>query len=701
MRKMSEREEVKAAEEKAEEELKEAAECCDEDECDCEKHAHKRRHDADDDDDHDHRHHGCEHCHGDDDEEEEEGNPVPALIIGLVLGIAAFILTRTGLRAYIIPESLSSVWQRVIEIAIWLVPYLVSSFAVLKEAGEKIIHGNVFNEEVLMTIATVGAIVIGEYPEAVAVMLFYRLGELFEDRAVDKSRDSIVSLMDIRPDSATVLRDGVETKVHPEEVEKGEIIIVRPGEKIPLDGEIIEGSASINTAALTGESKLSDKTAGDSVISGSLSTSGLLKVKTTSEFGESTVSKILKLVENSAEKKAKTEKFISKFAKYYTPIVVGCAVLLAVIPSIITGDWRTWVYRALTFLVVSCPCALVVSVPLTFYAGIGCASKQGILIKGSNYLEILSKADSVVFDKTGTLTKGNFSVEDIHPNQVTADELLDITAAAESYSSHPVAESIVAAHKGHIDKSRIGNVREIAGKGIEAEVDGKIYYVGNGSLMEKVGADWHECHLVGTIVHVSCGKEYLGHIVINDQIKEDSAEAISGLRGLGVNKIRMLTGDDAKVAQNVANKIKIDEYKANLLPEDKITNVEEYMKDSEYLLFVGDGINDAPVLMRADAGIAMGALGSDAAIEAADVVVMDDKPSKIPEAVSISRRTMKIAIQNIIFALAVKTVILILCTFGIVGMWVAVFGDVGVLVLCILNALRAMKNKKSSKKIIK
>ena len=590
-----------------------------------------------------------------------------------------------------------------VEFILFVIPYVIAGYDVLKSAAVNIIHGRIFDEKFLMMIATVGAFATGEYPEASAVMLFYQVGELFQSIAVGRSRKSIAKLMDIRPDYAVVIRDGKEEKVSPDEVSVGEIIIIRPGEKIPLDGVIIEGTSSINTAALTGESAPVDAGTSDTVISGTLNLTGVIKVKTTSSFGQSTVSKILELVENASDKKAKVENFITKFARWYTPAVVIAAVLLGVIPPLFIGIgswevWKAWLIRACVFLVVSCPCALVVSVPLSFFGGIGAASKRGILIKGAGYMEVLSKTDTVVFDKTGTLTKGVFSVEDVHPNLIGKPELLDIAAACESFSSHPVAQSIVRAHEGHIDRSRISNVEELAGKGVKAVVDGQTYYVGNGQLMELCGAKWHECHLTGTIIHIAreteSGTEYLGHIVINDEIKEDSASAVKELKSLGVKELIMLTGDKAKVAQNVAEKIGLTGHHAELLPADKVSKVEELLaKGGGKLAFVGDGINDAPVLMRADVGIAMGAMGSDAAIESADVVLMDDKPSKIAESIRIARKTMRIVWENIVFALAVKVIILVLGAMGIANMWLAVFGDVGVLVIAILNAVRCMRVK--------
>ena len=587
------------------------------------------------------------------------------------------------------------------ELVLYAIPYVIAGYDVLKTAFINLIHGQIFDEKFLMMVATVGAFGTGEYPEASAVMLFYQVGELFQSIAVGRSRKSIAKLMDIRPDSATVIRDGEEIEVSPEEVEVGETIIVKPGEKIPLDGVIIEGESTVNQAALTGESAPVDKAYSDNVISGTLNLTGVIKVRTTSTFGQSTVSKILELVENASDKKAKVENFITKFARYYTPAVVIAALLLAVIPPLFLGIgnweiWKTWLTRACVFLVVSCPCALVVSVPLSFFGGIGGASKDGILIKGAGYMEVLSKIDTVVFDKTGTLTKGVFEVDDVHPNIVSVAELKDIAACCESFSSHPVAQSIVRAHEGHIDKSLIGDVSEIAGKGVKAVVDGKTYYCGNGQLMDMCGAKWHDCHLTGTIIHVARETdgdvEYLGHIIINDQIKEDSASAIKELKNAGVKRLVMLTGDKKSVAENVAEKLGLTGFFAELLPADKVAKVEELLASEKgRLAFVGDGINDAPVLMRADCGIAMGAMGSDAAIESADVVLMDDKPSKIADAMKIARKTMRIVWENIIFALGVKAVILILGAFGIANMWIAVFGDVGVLIIAILNAMRCMK----------
>ena len=578
-----------------------------------------------------------------------------------------------------------------IKIVIALVAYGLAGWDVLWGAVRGIAHGQVFDEKFLMAVATLGAIASQEYTEACAVMIFYQIGELFQGIAVGKSRRDIAALMDIRPDTANVLRGGVEQEVSPEEVAVGETIVVKPGEKIPLDGEVIEGSTAVNTAALTGESLPQDKNVGDKVISGSINMTGVIKVRTTSEFGESTVARVLELVENSASKKAKVENFITRFARYYTPCVVIAALILALIPPLFVGNWWDWINRALTFLVVSCPCALVVSVPLSFFGGIGGASRKGILIKGSNYLETLSKVNTAVFDKTGTLTKGSFAVTAIHPAKVSNDELLDIAAVAEFNSNHPIAQSIVAAHKGHINPERVSSVKEIAGRGVEAVIDGRTIYVGNSKLMDDVHADWHDCHHVGTVIHIAENGKYLGHIVISDEPKPDSKEAIQQLKALGVKKVVMLTGDSRKVAENVANELGVDEVRAELLPADKVTEVEKLLESNGPLAFVGDGINDAPVLSRADVGIAMGALGSDAAIEAADVVLMDDKPSKIPEAMNIARKTMRIVRQNIIVSLTVKGLVLIITAIGMGNMWYAVFADVGVLILAVLNAMRALK----------
>ena len=623
-------------------------------------------------------------------------------------------------------DGAAPILRRAAMIVIYLIPYLIVGLDVIKGAIKKIGTGDFLDEEFLMMIATAGAFAIGEYPEATAVMLFYQVGELFQSIAVGKSRKSIAAMMDICPDTAIVRRDGAEEKVDPSEVLVGETILVKPGEKVPIDGVISEGSTSLNTAALTGESLPVEAVPGSSVYSGSINLSSAIKVTTTTAYENSTVARILELVENSTDKKARSEKFITKFARIYTPVVVALAVLIAVICAIFTDLGVSGsIYRGLIFLVVSCPCALVVSVPLSFFGGIGACSRRGILVKGSNYLEALSKIDTVVLDKTGTLTEGAFAVEDIHPNQIDADELIDIAALAESRSHHPVAESIVKAHGTHIDASRLGDVEEIAGRGIRAVIDNKEYFVGNGKLMEDVHADFHECHLPGTVVHVSCGAEYLGHIIINDVLKKDSKAAVSAMRKAGVRDIVMLTGDNEKVASKVAAEVGITNYHAGLLPAQKVDHLESILgakstrpaasasgaasassaaasasegsgassdlsRSSGLVAFVGDGINDAPVLTRADVGIAMGALGSDAAIEAADVVLMDDHLSKIPEAIRIGRKTMRIVTENIVFSILVKVAIMVLGALGLVGMRVAIFGDVGVLILAILNSLRAL-----------
>ena len=598
----------------------------------------------------------------------------------LRIGLAALLLSGAAL----LPAE--GLWKALA----FAVPWLVIGWDVLWDAVRGIAHGQVFDEKFLMAIATIGAFAIGEYPEAAAVMLFYQIGEWFQSVAVGRSRKSIAALMDIRPEYAVVLRDGEEQEVDPEEVAIGETIVLRPGERVPLDGSVLEGSGSLNTAALTGESLPVDVGPGDRVISGSINLTGLLRVKVDSAYEDSTVSRILELVENSAEKKAKVESFITRFARWYTPCVVISALLLALVPPLFVGNWGEWIHRALIFLVVSCPCALVVSVTLSFFGGIGGASRAGILIKGANDLETLASVDTVAFDKTGTLTQGSFQVDAVHPREMEADELLDIAAAAESHSTHPVAESIVKAHGGHIDPARLGEIRELAGLGLQAEVDGETFFVGNGKLMDQVGADWHECHLPGTVVHIARGKEYLGHIVINDALKPDAASAMEALRKLGVRRTVLLSGDRQRVAEAVAKELGLDEVRAELLPEQKVEEVEKLLQGGAKLAFVGDGINDAPVLARADVGIAMGALGSDAAIESADVVLMDDKPSRIALAVKIARKTMGIVRQNIAFALGVKFIILILGALGIADLWLAVFGDVGVLILAILNAMRCL-----------
>lgn len=587
-----------------------------------------------------------------------------------------------------------------LRIILLMAAYLIVGYEVLWSALRNILHGEIFDENFLMALASIGAICIGEYPEAVAVMLFYSVGELFSDIAVGRSRKSIAALMDIRPDYAVVLRGATEQKVSPDEVRVGETIIIRPFERIPLDGTIIDGTSSVNTSALTGEALPSDKTIGDSVISGTINLSSVLKVEVKSVYAESTVTKILDLVQNASEKKTKSENFITRFARIYTPCVVIGALLLACVPPLLFGEpWSDWITRALIFLVVSCPCALVISVPLTFFGGIGAASREGILVKGSNYMEALSKVKTVVFDKTGTLTKGSFAVTAIHPETVSADELLNIAAAAESFSHHPIAESIVNAHGKHIDPSRFGDVSELPGLGVRAVIDGKTIFVGNCALMHKAGAPFNDCDVVGTTVHVSVENQYMGHIVISDEIKPDSKKAISMLSDCGVSKIVMLTGDMKKVGEAVARELSIDEVYAELLPDEKVAAIERLLSEKSEgstLAFVGDGVNDAPVLSRADIGIAMGALGSDAAIEAADIVLMDDKPSKISRAITIARKTMLIARENIAVSLGVKAIVIILGALGIANIWFAVFADVGVMIIAVLNSMRALLIKAPS-----
>lgn len=584
-------------------------------------------------------------------------------------------------------------------LGVFLVPYLIIGYDILWKAVRNILHGQVFDENFLMAIATVGAFVLGDYLEGSAVMIFYQVGELFQSVAVGKSRKSISSLMDIRPDYANLEKDGEIVESDPEEVSIGDIIVVKPGEKIPLDGVIIEGNTSVDTSALTGESVPRSLTEGDDVISGCINLSGVVRVRVTKEFGESTVAKILDLVENSSSKKAKAENFITKFARYYTPCVVIGAALLAVIPSLITGNWGEWVNRALIFLVISCPCALVISVPLSFFGGIGGASRCGILIKGGNYLETLAKAEIVVFDKTGTLTKGVFNVTAIHPEIISEERLIELAAYAEAYSTHPISRSIRDAFNAEIDKSRISDVKELSGRGVSAVIDGKKIFAGNDKLMEEIGVSWHPCHHTGTTVHVAADNTYAGHIVISDEVKTDSAEAVKSLKNAGVKKTVMLTGDAKAVGESTAKQLGLDEVYTELLPDGKVEMVEKLLEEKSNkgrLVFVGDGINDAPVLSRADIGIAMGAVGSDAAIEAADVVLMDDKPSKIALAIDISRRTLSIVHQNIVFALAVKLAVLVLGALGLANMWAAVFADVGVSVIAIINAMRALKTGKKA-----
>lgn len=595
-------------------------------------------------------------------------------------------------------------WQLLL---VYLIPYLLVGAPTLKEAAEGIAHGDVFNENFLMTVATLGALCIGflpgaetEFPEAVFVMLFFAVGELFETYAEGRSRDSISHLMDIRPDTAEVEHNGRVETVPPEEVRVGEVIVIKPGEKVPLDGTVIEGTSSLNTVALTGESMPRDVSTGDEVISGCINLSGVLRVRTTKSFGESTVSKILRLVESADGQKSRSESFITRFARVYTPIVVFAALLLAFLPPLFSeagfsASFATWLHRALIFLVVSCPCALVISVPLTFFGGLGGASRKGILIKGSSYMDTLARIGTVVFDKTGTLTKGEFAVEAVHPEDFNENELLHLAAHVEHFSTHPIGEALRAAFPNEAtDGCSVTDVEEIAGQGIKACVEGRTVCVGNTRMMDSVGAGWHECHRAGTIIHVAVDGRYAGHIVINDRVKEDSAEAVAALKHLGVSRTVMLTGDREEVARDVAGRLGLDAYHAALLPADKVSYLEQLLASKpagRSLAFVGDGINDAPVLKRADVGIAMGGLGSDAAIEAADVVLMDDKPTKIATAIAIARRTLRIARQNIWFAVGVKVAILALATIGLGTMWMAVFADVGVTVLAVLNAMRALR----------
>ena len=585
------------------------------------------------------------------------------------------------------------------ELAVFLVPYAVIGWDVLWRAVRNIAHGQVFDENFLMALATIGALAIGEYPEAVFVMLFYQVGEWFQSYAVNRSRTSIAALMDIRPDYANIEVDGQLRQVDPEEVSVGDAIVIKAGERIPLDGVVLEGSSTLDTAALTGESLPRQVQPGDDVISGCVNLSGLLKVQVTKAFEESTVSKILDLVENASSKKAKAEHFITRFARYYTPIVVLAAVALALLPPLFTQvSWLDAVQRALNFLVVSCPCALVISVPLSFFGGIGGASRAGILVKGGNYLEVLAKTEIVVFDKTGTLTQGVFNVTAIHPDHCDQSQLLELAALAEASSDHPISRSLLEAWGQLPDRSRVTQAEELSGRGVRAVVDGKVICAGNDKLMEEIGVTWHPCHHVGTTVHVAADGVYLGHIVISDQVKPDAGQAIAALKAAGVRKTVMLTGDAKQVGEAVAAQLGLDEVHTQLLPTDKVDRVERLLKEVSpkgALAFVGDGINDAPVLSRADVGIAMGALGSDAAIEAADIVLRDDKPSKLAQAIAIARRTLSIVRQNIVFALGVKLLVLLLSALGQANLWEAVFADVGVSVIAILNAMRAMRTGKT------
>ena len=687
---------------------------------------------------HSHSHEHCESCshehHHEHHHHEHEEHSLKKQL--WLIGITVILL----IAAVLVEKHLNlSTWQLLL---VYLVPYLMIGHETLHEAWEGITEGEMFNEHFLMSVATIGALCIGflpgaetEFPEAVFVMLFFQIGELFEGYAEGKSRDSIAHLMDIRPDIAHVIqRDGsfvtssstdvtkepslCITDVSPETVDVGSVIVIRPGEKVPLDGVIIEGTSALNTVALTGESLPRDVNVGDEVISGCVNLSGVLKVRTTKAFGESTVAKIINLVENAGERKSQSETFITRFARIYTPIVVFLAIALAILPPLVISltshlspltTFPTWLYRALMFLVVSCPCALVISVPLTFFGGIGGASRKGILIKGANYMDVLAKVDTVVFDKTGTLTHGQFAVTAVHPDTCNENELLHLAAHVEHFSTHPIGAALRNAFPDEAtDGCIVSDVEEIAGHGIRARVGDKMVCVGNTKMMDAIGAKWHDCHHVGTIIHVAIDGEYAGHIVINDQIKSDSAEAIAQLQQLGIARTIMLTGDRQEVADHVANELHLSEYHAELLPADKVAIMEKVIQgDGSFVTsvgddvtkepspcitaFVGDGINDAPVLARADVGIAMGGLGSDAAIEAADVVLMDDKPSKIALAIRIARRTLKIARQNVWFAIGVKVAVLILATFGLATMWLAVFADVGVTVLAVLNAMRALK----------
>ena len=591
-----------------------------------------------------------------------------------------------------------------VELALYMIPYLIIGYDILQKAGKGILNRQVFDENFLMAVATVGAIVLGEYVEGVAVMLFYQIGELFQSYAVGKSRKNISELMDIRPDYANIEVDGELTEVDPDEVEVGSVIVVKPGEKVPIDGVIVEGHSSLNTSALTGESLPREVAEGGEVISGSINMTGLLRIQTTREFGESTVSKILDLVENASSKKSRSENFITKFAKYYTPAVCYGALALAILPPLVrmlflsmSPDWADWIMRALTFLVISCPCALVISIPLSFFAGIGGASDAGILIKGSNYLETLAQTKYVVFDKTGTMTQGVFEVTGVHHNEMPKEKLLEYAALAESYSSHPISRSLQRAYGKEIDKTRVTEVEEISGHGITAKVDGVPVAAGNDKLMERLGIAYNDCHSVGTIIHMAVNGTYAGHIVISDIIKPHAKEAIKALKAAGVKKTVMLTGDADRVAQSVAKELGIDEVHSELLPADKVSIVESLLDKKgakEKLAFVGDGINDAPVLSRADIGIAMGALGSDAAIEAADIVLMDDDPLKISKAIRISRKCLRIVYENIYFAIGIKVICLLLGALGVANMWAAIFADVGVMVIAVLNAIRVLATKK-------
>ena len=605
------------------------------------------------------------------------------------------IIIGAAVLATAVLLSLNNEW---LQIALFIISYIIVGGDVVKRAVKNIFKGQVFDENFLMSIATIGAFFIGEYPEGVAVMLFYQVGELFQSYAVGKSRKSIASLMDIRPDYANVKKGDELVKVDPDEVQIGDIIVIKAGEKIPLDGKVIEGSSTIDTSALTGESVPRELEVGSDILSGCININGVITAEVTQEFGESTVSKILDLVENASSKKSNSEQFITKFARYYTPVVGIIAVFLAIIPPLVIdgATFSDWIYRALAFLVVSCPCALVISIPLSFFGGIGGASKKGVLVKGSNYLEALAETEIVVFDKTGTLTKGVFNVQEIHPEGVSKEELLELTAHAESYSNHPISLSLKRAYSKEIDNGRISDVEEISGHGVIATVDGKKVMVGNIKLMKMMDIPYFKGELIGTIVHVAVNNKYIGYIVIADEVKEDSAQAIKELKAANIKQTVMLTGDNKSIGSKVAKELGLDKVYAELLPADKVEKLEELFSQKSKkgkLAFVGDGINDAPVLARADIGIAMGGLGSDAAIEAADVVIMTDEPSKIATTMKISKKTLKIAHQNIVFAIGIKIIVLILSAFGITTMWAAIFADVGVTIIAVLNAFRALNVK--------
>lgn len=605
------------------------------------------------------------------------------------------IIIGAAVLATAVLLNLNNEW---LQIALFIISYIIVGGDVVKRAVKNIFKGQVFDENFLMSIATIGAFFIGEYPEGVAVMLFYQVGELFQSYAVGKSRKSIASLMDIRPDYANVKKGDELVKVDPDEVQIGDIIVIKAGEKIPLDGKVIEGSSMIDTSALTGESVPREVEVGSDILSGCININGVITAEVTKEFGESTVSKILDLVENASSKKSNSEQFITKFARYYTPVVVIIAVFLAIIPPLVIdgATFSDWIYRALAFLVVSCPCALVISIPLSFFGGIGGASKKGVLVKGSNYLEALAETEIVVFDKTGTLTKGVFNVQEIHPEGVSKEELLELTAHAESYSNHPISLSLKRAYSKEIDNGRIADVEEISGHGVIATVDGKKVMAGNIKLMKKMDIPYFKGELIGTVVHVAVNNKYIGYIIISDEVKEDSAQAIKELKAANIKQTVMLTGDNKSIGSKVAKELGLDKVYAELLPADKVEKLEELFSQKSKkgkLAFVGDGINDAPVLARADIGIAMGGLGSDAAIEAADVVIMTDEPSKIATAMKISKKTLKIAHQNIVFAIGIKIIVLILSAFGIATMWTAIFADVGVTIIAVLNAFRALNVK--------